>query len=314
MLIGGGGIDTLIGGDSDDTYIVDSTTDVIIEGANGGNDTVVSSITFSLAAIANVENLTLTGTENINGTGNSLSNVLTGNSGANILDGGGGIDTIIGGDGDDTYIVDSTTDVIIEGANGGNDTVVSSITFSLAAIANVENLTLTGTENINGTGNSLSNVLTGNSGANILDGGGGIDTLIGGDGKDFIDGGRGKDVIDGGRGKDVIIGGRGADTLVGGRGKDRFVYARVVDSTAGNSDVVTWDQDDRFDLSGIDANPSKKGLQSLEWIAGKSFSGQIGELRTTATCIQADLNGDTIADLEIHLQSTELLQRVNLIL
>jgi len=201
-LNGGAGADTLIGGAGNDTYVVDSTTDIITEEANGGTDTVQSSVTFSLATVAltNVENLTLTGTTAINGTGNTLANSLTGNSGINTLsggdgndtlNGGAGVDTLIGGAGNDTYVVDSTTDIITEVANGGTDTVQSSVTFSLATVAltNVENLTLTGTAAINGTGNTLDNTLTGNSGANSLSGGTGNDSLYGGGGSDTLNGG-----------------------------------------------------------------------------------------------------------------------------
>ena len=134
---------------------------------------------------ANVENLTLTGTGNINGTGNGDANVITGNSGNNIIDGGAGADTMIGGDGNDTYVVDDAGDVVTEaaGALSGTDTVQSSLA-DYTLTANVENLTLTGTANINGTGNVLANTITGNSGDNILTGAGGADTLIGGGGID----------------------------------------------------------------------------------------------------------------------------------
>ncbi|MFN7514095.1 Calx-beta domain-containing protein, partial [Microcystis sp.] len=153
------------------------------------SDTLTANVTTTLPA--NVENLTLTGTTNINGTGNTLNNIITGNSGNNILNGATGIDTLIGGLGNDTYQIDTTTDTITENANQGTDTVQSSVTYTLGN--NLENLTLTGTANINGTGNTLNNVITGNSGNNILNGSDGNDTLIGGTGNDTITGGAGSD-------------------------------------------------------------------------------------------------------------------------
>ncbi|MDP2831692.1 MAG: calcium-binding protein [Pseudomonadota bacterium] len=193
-LNGGAGADSLIGGLGNDTYTVDNLGDVVTENANEGTDTVQSSITCTLAA--NVENLTLTGTAAINGTGNTLDNVLTGNTGANTLtggagndtlNGGAGVDTLIGGIGNDTYVVENSGDVVMEAANEGTDLVQSSVTYTLGA--NVENLTLTGTGNINGTGNSLSNTLTGNAAANTLKGGAGYDILDGGAGADRMEGG-----------------------------------------------------------------------------------------------------------------------------
>ena len=58
---------------------------------------------------------------------------------------------MIGGLGNDTYVVDNVGDVVTEALNEGTDTVQSSVSFALGA--NVENLTLTGSANINGTGN-----------------------------------------------------------------------------------------------------------------------------------------------------------------
>jgi Ca2+-binding RTX toxin-like protein len=182
-LDGGAGADTMIGGDGVDTYIVDNVGDVVIEtdASLTALDRVFASIDYTLGA--NVENLILTGTANLNGTGNAVSNRITGNDGNNILDGGLGADTLIGGLGNDTYIVDNIGDTVTETSTliTEIDTVRSSLDWTLGA--NLENLVLTGNA-INGTGNSLNNTLTGNAAANTLDGGAGADTMIGGDGVD----------------------------------------------------------------------------------------------------------------------------------
>jgi Ca2+-binding RTX toxin-like protein len=131
-----------------------------------------------------VENLTLTGTGAINGTGNALDNTLIGNSGANVLNGGAGNDIYVVGPGD----------TVTEQANAGTDTVQSASTWTLGA--NIENLTLIGTSAINGTGNTLDNVIIGNSAVN---------TLTGGAGNDFLDGGAGADILTGGAGNDTYV-------------------------------------------------------------------------------------------------------------
>ncbi|HJT11301.1 MAG TPA: calcium-binding protein [Dongiaceae bacterium] len=189
-LDGGAGADTMSGGKGADTYVVDDAGDVVTEslaGVPGGKDLVQSSVDFELGN--NVESLTLTGLLDIDGKGNAVANLITGNDGNNRLDGQGGNDTLNGGKGNDTYVVDSVADKIGEtltlAKGGGTDTVESSVTFSLAALANVENLTLTGDANINGTGNAAANAITGNDGNNKLDGGAGVDTLAGGAGDDI---------------------------------------------------------------------------------------------------------------------------------
>jgi hypothetical protein len=211
-LIGGAGTDTLIGGIGNDIYVVDNVGDVITENLNQGIDIVQTTINWTLGT--NLENLTLTGTANINGTGNNLNNVITGNSGNNILDGGSGTDTLIGGNGDDTYILvnDYSSDVIIEDNNAGTDTVSINFTYTLAT--NLENLTLTGTNAINGTGNDLDNSITGNTANNILTGE---------------------------AGNDILNGGTGADTLIGGLGNDIYIVDNV-------GDVITENLNQGIDL------------------------------------------------------------------
>lgn len=201
---GGLGNDTMIGKAGDDTYVVDATGDRVYEtttmtsGTNaGGLDTVRSAVGFNLDAtqgVRFVENLILTGTANIDATGNALANLLIGNAGNNVIKGGLGNDTMIGGAGDDTYIVQSAGDQVFETTTtsgevdaGGLDTVQSTVSFNLDAapgVRYVENLMLKGTAHINGIGNALANRLSGNAGNNLLDGGGGHDTLIGGAGND----------------------------------------------------------------------------------------------------------------------------------
>ena len=189
ILDGGAGADTLQGGFGDDTYVVDNAGDKIVEPSDpygysgytfGGTDLVQSSISWTLAP--QLENLTLTGTAAIDGTGNLWSNVIVGNSANNVIDGGGGADTMKGGAGDDTYYVDSSMDQVIEYSNAGTDAVRSSASFTLGL--NVENLTLTGTAAIDGFGNALANLIIGNSAANIIDGGRGADIMKGGEGDD----------------------------------------------------------------------------------------------------------------------------------
>ena len=231
VLDGGIGNDTMSGGAGNDTYVVNATGDTVVELTSEGIDLVQSAVTYTLAA--HVEHVTLTGTSAINGTGNALDNTLTGNNAANVLTGGAGHDTLngglgndtmVGGVGDDTLVVNATGDIVTELLNEGTDTVRSSIAYALGA--HVENLTLTGTIAINGTGNSVNNVLTGNSAANTLTGAVGNDTLAGGQGNDVLNGGTGHDLylVNRGDGQETI---QDADATVGN--VDRLLYGATID-------------------------------------------------------------------------------------
>jgi Ca2+-binding RTX toxin-like protein len=177
---GSAGADQMAGAAGDDSYVVDNTSDSVIELAAEGNDTILAGVSYRLSA--HVENLILTGVADLNATGNELANTLLGNAGRNTLDGAAGADTMEGGEGDDIYVVDSTGDTVVEAADEGVETVLASVSYVLSA--NVENMILAGVAGINGTGNDFSNTLIGNSGANTLDGAAGADAMAGGVGND----------------------------------------------------------------------------------------------------------------------------------
>ncbi|UXE63585.1 MAG: discoidin domain-containing protein [Woronichinia naegeliana WA131] len=249
QLDGKAGSDILQGGLGNDTYTIDNLGDQITENLNEGTDTVKSYITYTLGN--NLENLTLLGGSNLSGTGNELNNTLLGNNGNNtlmggngndILDGQAGNDTMQGGLGNDTYTLSSAGDVVTENANEGTDTVKTYLTYTLGN--NLENLTLLGNADIDGTGNSLNNSLTGNNFNNTLSGGDGNDTLNG-----------------------TI----GNDTLIGGNGNDSAYYYNATDSVIVN--LATGIANDGQD--GIDTLSQIENVQGSN-TAGDNLTGNTG--------------------------------------
>ncbi|MBD2199651.1 MULTISPECIES: matrixin family metalloprotease [Calothrix] len=131
------------------------------------------------------------GNDSLNG--GSGNDTIYGGAGNDTLNGGSGTNTLYGGTGNDRYIFSSDNYITIyEYVGEGVDTVESAYSFNLGP-AELENLVLTGTAAINGTGNNLNNNITGNSANNNLTGGAGNDILVGGGGNDTLTGGTGGD-------------------------------------------------------------------------------------------------------------------------
>ncbi|MBT9316463.1 calcium-binding protein [Leptothoe spongobia] len=173
---------------------------------------------------------------------------LNGGNGVDILDGGLGRDIMNGGDGNDTYFVNTSGDIVRESFDdtlgGTSDIVFASVSYSLSpgTFGNqgfgIENLTLTGTGNLRGTGNSQDNIITGNIGNNVLEGA---------NGNDYLFSSEGNDTLNGGLGEDILIGGSGDDVLDGDGGRRGFGEKDIL-----TGDSVTSEPDARDSFDGAD--------------------------------------------------------------
>jgi Ca2+-binding RTX toxin-like protein len=323
VLDGGAGADSLVGYGGNDTYWVDNTGDVVIEAANEGTDRLIASVSYVLAAGQSIERLDASLNVMVAGvmdlTGNEIAQKLVGNNSENRLDGGGGADTMIGNYGDDTYVVDSAGDLVIEGPDGGTDSLLAKVSYALAAGQSIEAMkAVGGVAAIDLVGNELAQTIQGNAGSNKLQGAagadfiqglGGQDRLEGGNGADTLEGGNGADTLDGGAGKDQLWGGGGADILTGGAAADRFVFKALSDSTvaARGRDTITDFKHgvDTIDLQSMDANSKVDGDQAFLFIGAQDFHHKAGELHLVQsagnTVVEGDVNGDGKADFAITL-------------
>jgi VCBS repeat-containing protein len=279
VLNGGAGADTMSGGLGNDTYYVDNTGDSVVEHVGEGNDRVVASVSFTLAAGQEIETLTTAdqaGTTALNLTGNEFAQTLIGNAGANILSGGGGGDYLIGlggddvlignaatpsalqgGTGNDCYYVFQTGDSITEFAGEGNDRIITTVSYTLSGGQEIETLMTAdqaGTAAIDLTGNALAQVIIGNAGANLLSGGGGGDYLIGLGGDDVLVGNAAApSALQGGTGNDWYYVFQTGDSITefAGEGNDRIITTVSYTLSAG-VEVETLAAADQAGTSAID--------------------------------------------------------------
>ncbi len=274
----GKGRDTIHGGQGDD-LIAGGTDDDILHGGDG-NDMIWG------------------GSENDYVYGGAGEDTLYGGSGNDVLIGGSGDDVIDGGDGIDTLDFSTATgrvfaDIQIDQRGAGFLAFYDVGQPQGDTYANIENIV----------GGSYADNLRGDDDVNVLDGGGVSDRLYGRGGND---------ILNGGAGADALYGGLGADTMTGGSDfgrRDRFIYFNADESGvgAGNRDVITdfVSGEDRIEISRFDADVTQHGMQKFSFVGTAGLSGTAGELAYLFsggnTIVQADFDGDGLADFEIEL-------------
>lgn len=302
VLDGGAGADIIDGGAGDDRVVYDAADQSIAGGA--GIDTLVlrsgAVVDLSRFSTSQIAGKSVFGFENVDAsdsaeavvlTGSAFSNTLSGGSGADILYGGAGSDRLSGGDGDDVLDGGANADVVDGGAGNdrilydaadisvlggaGTDTLVvrDGVTIDLGRFttSQIAGKSVWGFENVDASGATASVTLSGSMYNNVLIGGSGNDT---------------------------IRGGGGWDILTGNGGSDRFVFDNASVAAGGRARITDFTASDIIDLSGIDA-VSGGGDDAFHYIGRTAFSRTAGELRFEAGILQADLNGDGVADFAV---------------
>jgi Ca2+-binding RTX toxin-like protein len=289
---GGAGLDTLIGGGGEDT----------LGYATAGGPVNVALIAVGTGLVTGAADADLVSLfENVVGsnfndtiTGDTGANKLVGLAGNDTLNGGAGDDTLDGGDGNDTLVGGAGSDQLTGGA--GTDTADYSASLSTIKIS----LPYRGTRG-DANGDHYSSIER-----FVLSGFVDVVTTDSFDTNSYILEGRGgDDVLETGKGNDIIIGGAGADSLYGGGGNDIYRYLALGDSTTRDFDRITFEAQDKIDVSAIDAITGG-GDNAFSFIGYNSFDDVAGELRLTTDSlgyvhVEMDVNGDGSADMAIRL-------------
>lgn len=336
LLAGGAGIDTISGGQGDDVILFSNASGAdIVDGGDGydtlrasqagallnwGNFTSVEAI--SGGGFANVQIMGSNNADVIDLTGYSVDGIaaINGGSGNDTITGTDNADTIIGGNGNDNLKGRGGDDLFLIGLNSGNDAIDGGT--GLDEIRATEAGVIVGWGNLT----SIETISSGGFAGVQIKGTAGNDLIdlsgITVSGIELINGASGNDIIIGSAGNDAITGYEGADLLTGGNGADTFVFASSRDSRADTGiDTITdfVNGVDRIDLSRIDANSLIAGDQAFAFIGTAAFNGQRGVVRYDIgtpgeTHILFDTNGDKIADFDLKLVGTHIMDTVDFML
>jgi trimeric autotransporter adhesin len=236
---------TLRGGAGNDVFVINSTADVIVDTYTSTTNTLNTSVSYTLPTNVNI--LNATGTAALIEHGNSGNDSITANTGADTLVAGNGsdtlvsgtgIDSLVGGTGTDVFVVKNASDIVTVATTGTNDTISSSVSFTLPT--NVQYLTLTGTGTVTGTGNGITDLIVANTGTDTLTGGTGIAVLEGGTGTSA------HDTLKAPSAQAALIAGGGASTLTGGAFKDFYAAGAVSDTitTGATANVIAVNKGD----------------------------------------------------------------------
>lgn len=172
-------------------------------------------------------------------------------------------------------------------------------------------------------GSSEADFLSGFNGNDTISGNAGKDLILGGSGRDVINGNGGRDLVSGNDGNDrlygdgkadILVGGFGADRMTGGTQSDHFVFDYIDDSTPNRMDTVTdFTTGDRIDLKRIDADTDAPDDQRFKFIGDADFT-DAGQVRFENRVLQADVDGDGVADFAVRLIGVDALTKADFIL
>ena len=313
-----GGDDTITATGSDLDYTIDLRPAELTGAHAGGYVSYTGSVVggFTIANGVEIENA-FGGSGDDTITGNDARNTLLGGLGNDSLSGGGANDTLRGGGGNDSLRGGGGDDVLDGGGGGdvidggaGRDT-VSYESATRSVRVDLQNTQFMYGDAVGDTFISIEVFRTGDT-VDQLRGDAGGNVFYTGGLSDRLYGRAGNDTLFGEGGADAFYGGLGADTMTGGSGagrRDRYIYFNIAESGvgAGKRDIITdfVAGEDRIEISRFDADTTQGFKQAFTFVGSAGLSGTAGELGYRHlggnTIVQADVDGDGVADFEIQL-------------